>query len=179
MSAPAMQDRITSLLEVLDQDVRHLEDTLSRLELLRSLLIKRENPALEKLLEDIRQQADVYQANEQKRQQLRRALAADLGCAEAELTLSKLQDELRRGSGSEALPDRQAALAERRARLRSLAVQLKREHALTVLLVRDCLRFNRFLLQAFFPSSGRGGTTYSPTGAARPETSSLRMSMQL
>jgi hypothetical protein len=119
----------------------------------------------------VSQEADQQWANEQRRQQLRRELAADLGCAECDMTLSRLQQEL-------AGPIR-AAVASRQSRLRSLAVHLKREHALTALLLRDCVRFNRSLLQILLGSAGRGLATYSPTGAARREGSATLMNLQL
>lgn len=159
----------TALLEVLDEDIRHLESTLSRLNALRSLLIKREDAALQRLLEEVRGQADAYQANERRREQLRQELAADLGCAASALTLSTLADAWAGHAVG-------VALAERQARLRSLTAQLKREHALTVLLIRDCIRFNRSLLHVFLGSGG-GGTTYGATGAAKHEINGTLMSM--
>jgi hypothetical protein len=173
-----MEAGIAALLDVLDEDIRHLESTISRLDTLRSLLIKRDNGALEKLLDGIRQQADAYKTNEHKRQQLRSDLAADLGCTQRDLTLSKLQGEL----AGPTCPDTQrrcgAALADRQTRLRSLAARLKREYTLTMLLVRDCTRFNRSLMKVFFGSGGRGGARYSPTGAAKHEIGTTLMSMQ-
>jgi hypothetical protein len=171
MMSPAGERNVADLLEVLDADIRHLESTLLRLDALRSLLIKRDDAALQKLLGELPQEADRHRVNEQRRQQLRRDLAADLGCAESDLTLSRLQREL---PG----PTR-AAVADRQARLRSLAERLKREYTLTVLLVRDCTRFNQTLLNIFLGSAGRGLATYSPTGAAQHAASSALMSMQL
>lgn len=165
----AAQVKITALLDVLDEDIRHLESTMSRLNALRSLLIKREDAALQRLLDEVRGQAEAYQANELKREQLRQDLAADLGCAESDLTLSKL-------AGAWAGHVAGVALAERQARLRSLAAQLKREYTQTVLLVRDCLRFNRSLLHVFLGSGG-GGATYGATGAAKHEINGTLMSM--
>jgi hypothetical protein len=171
MISPTMETQLAALLDVLDEDIRHMESTLSRLDTLRSLVIKREDAALERLLDEIRQQADAYRSNEQKRQQLRRGLAAGLGCPEGDLTLSKLRDEL--------VGQARAAVADRQVRLQALAARLKREHTLTVLLLRDCTRFNRSLLQAFFGSGGRGGTTYSPSGAAKHQTGASLVSMKL
>ena len=186
MVLSTMEAPIAALLDVLDEDIRHLESTMSRLDMLRSLLIKRDHAALEKLLDEIRQQADAYKTNEHKRQQLRRALAADLGCPERDLTLSILQKELAGPAGPDAQPRRAAALcaecgaalADRQARLRSLAARLTREYTLTMLLVRDCARFNRSLMNVFFGSGGRGGARYSPTGAAKHEIGTTLMSMQ-
>jgi flagellar biosynthesis/type III secretory pathway chaperone len=166
---PGTQVTMAALLDVLDEDVRHLESTLSRLNALRSLLIKREDAALQKLLEEVRGQADAYQANERKREQLRQDLAADLNCTARELTLSKLAGALAGHAVG-------LALVERQVRLRSLTAQLKREYMQTVLLVRDCIRFNRALLHVFLGSGGRG-TTYGATGAAQQEINGTLMSM--
>jgi len=178
MISPTVEIKITVLLEVLDEDVRHLESALSRLDLLRSLLIRRENAALEQLLSDIQQQADAYRAIEQKRQRLRKDLALDLGCTEGELTLSRLRKELSKPACSEAQRRCGAAVADRQGRLRSLAAQLKREHTLTALLLRDCTRFNRSLLQVFLGSAGRGCATYSPPGMEQRGPGAALMSLQ-
>jgi len=178
MVSPTGESKITALLEVLDEDIRHLESALSRLELLRTLLIRRENAALELLLGDIQQQADAYRTIEQKRQQLRKDVARDLGCTEGELTLSRLRKELAGPTCSEAQRRCGAAVADRQTRLRSLAAQLRREHTLTALLLRDCARFNRSLLRVFLGSAGRGCATYTPTGAAQRDPGAALMSIQ-
>jgi len=179
MMSPAVEVKIATLLEVLDEDIRHLEGALSRLDALRSLLVKRDDVALAGLLGDIRQQADAHRANEQKRQQFRKELAADLGCAEGDLTLSKLRGELAGPTGPETQRRCGAALADRQIRLRSLAAQLKREYTLTVLLLRDCTRFNRSVLQVFLGSGGRGGAIYNSTGVAKRPTNAALMNMKL
>jgi septal ring factor EnvC (AmiA/AmiB activator) len=179
MMLPGTENRIAALLEVLDEDIRYLEGTLSCLDTLRSLLIKREEAALEKLLDEVRRQADAHQANERKRQQLRQELAADLGCDARELTLSRLGAALAGPLRFEGQRRSRAAVADRQAQLRSLATRLKREYTLTVLLVRDCTRFNQALLEIFLGSSGRGMATYSPTGAAQRGVEAALMSMKL
>jgi hypothetical protein len=171
MASPTLETKTMALLEVLEADIRHVENVLSRLDTLRTLLIRREDAALEQLLGEVRQESDVYRGNEQKRQQLRRDLAAELGCTERELTLSKLQSHLTGWTRD--------AVADRQARLRALTGQLKRQYTLTVLLLRDCTRFNRSLLRAFFGSSGRGGTTYSATGTEKRSTPEALMNAKL
>ena len=178
MVSPTGEIKIAALLKVLDADIRHLEVALSRLDLLRSLLIRRDNAALEQLLGDIHEQAEAYRAIEQERQQLRRDLAVELGCTERELTLSRLQKELTGPTASEAQRRRGAVVAERQARLRSLVGQLRREYTLTGLLLRDVARLNRSLLRAFLGSGGRGCATYSPTGAAQRDPGAALMSIQ-
>ena len=179
MISPAAEDRMPVLLDVLDEDARHLESTLLCLDALRSLVIRREDAALESLLGDIRQQAQVYEANERQRQQLRRDLAAELGCTEGDLTLSKLRGALAGPACTDAQRRWGAAVADRQTRLRSLALQLKREYTLTVLLLRDCARFNRSLLRVFLESGGRGGAIYSATGAEKRPAGAALMSTKL
>jgi flagellar biosynthesis/type III secretory pathway chaperone len=178
MVSPTVENKIAALLEVLEADARHLESALSRLDLLRSLLIRRDNAALERLLAEIHQQVDAYRAIEQKRQQLRRDLALDLGCTEGELTLSRLRKELTAPVCSAAQRRCAAAVADRQARLRSLAAQVRREHSLTALLLREAARFNQSLLRVFLGSAGRGCATYSPTGTAHRDAGAALMSIQ-
>ncbi len=178
MVSPTVENEVAALLEVLDADARHLESALTRLDLLRSSLIRRENAALERLLGEIHQQAEAYRAIEQTRQQLRRGLALDLGCTEGELTLSRLRKELAAPACSEAQRHLAGAVADRQARLRSLAAQVKREHSLTALLLREAARFNQSLLRVFLGSAGRGCGTYTPTGAAHRDAGAALMSMQ-
>lgn len=172
MSEPlaSIDDKAAELLDVLDEDIRHVEATLLRLDTLRSLLIKRDDAALEKLLEDIHRHSETHDATECRRQALRRDLAAELGWDPNDLTLSKLQARL---AGS-----RRIALAQRQTRLNTLIAQLKREHTLTTLLLADCAKFNRSLLHAFFGPAGRAGTTYSPTGAAQQPAGMALLNMQ-
>ncbi len=171
MTLPLMETTIQALLEVLDQDIRHVETVLLQLEKVRALLVNRDDVGLEKLLEDIRRQADAYAAQEQRRQTLRNDLAAQFGWSERDVTLSRLQGQLT-GAG-------RAALVERQVRLKSLIEQLKREHMLTAVLLADCARFNRLLMQALFGVSGKGNMTYSPTGAARRPSDIPLMSLRL
>ncbi len=171
MASSQMEIKIPALLEVLDEDIRHVESVLWRLEALRTLLLQRDDAALERLLGDLRQESDEYRRNEQRRQQLRRDLAADLGCAAPEVTLSRLQCHL--------TGPRREALADRQARLRALTTQLKHQYTVALLLLRDCTRINRTLLRAFFGSGGRGGTTYSASGAEQRPSPEALMSMRL
>jgi hypothetical protein len=163
--------RVAALVDVLDEDIRHVEATLVQLDTLRGLLIKRDDRALETLLEEIHMRGEAYAATEYRRQELRRELAAELGRSEKDLTLSELLAQL---TG----PDR-TALAERQKRLKVLIGQLKREHTLTSLLISDCAKFNRSLLHVFFGPAGKTGTMYSSTGAAQHPIGTALLNMRL
>ncbi len=166
----AVQTRVTVLLDVLDEDIRHVETTLVKLDTLRGLLIKRDDGALERLLEDIHKRGEEYAATERRRQDLRRDLATDLGWKEGDVTMTNLLTQV--------AGHLRSALAERQTRLKVLIARLKREHALTALLISDCGRFNRSLLQVFLGPFGKAGATYSPTGAAQRPAGMALLNMQ-
>ncbi len=167
---PGIQTRVTALLGVLDEDIQHIEATLLRLDLLRGLLIKRDDKALEKLLEEIHTQGETYAATENKRQELRHELARALGFPGRDLTLSELRTRVAGQDG--------VALAERQTRLKALVARLKREHKVTALLIGDCARFNRSLLRIFFGPTARTGPTYSAAGVVRHPTGTAVLNMQ-
>ncbi len=163
--------KVDALLAVLDDDIKHVETSLSLFDTLRSLLIKRDEPALEALLNDLRRQSEIHDDNERRREDLRRQLADELGCEPREVTLSALKH---------CLPDeRQEAVSLRQTRLRSLTVDLKREYTLTTMLVADCARFNRSLMRLFFGLDGKGQMTYGANGAARHQAGVAVVNMHL
>jgi hypothetical protein len=171
MMSSAVESKVEQLLAVLDEDNRHLETTLSQLDAVRGLLIKRDDAALERLLGEIRGRTEAYAANERKRQRLRADLALMLERNTGRFTLSKLESML---------PEPQrTAVASRREKLRSLIQELKREYTLTTLLVSDCARFNRTLIRTLFGTGRQTGVIYSPSGEARQQTNTTLVSLQL
>ena len=143
--------KIDELVAALDRDIQHIEGTLLQLNELRSLVIKRNDDALGKLLGEIQAETGSYKKHELERQSIREELAGVLGCKLEEMTLSTLET---------VLPEEQKAqVAERKTKLRSLIVELKKEHLSTALLLSECTRFNRLLLKGIF-DLGRGETAY-------------------
>jgi hypothetical protein len=163
--------KVEELLAILDADIQHLEGTLSHLDALRRLLVKRDDAGLRGLLEDIGRQAGAREENERKRQRLRAELAVTVPCEPGQLTLSRLQT---------VLPDpyRRACL-ERQNKLKGLMMDLKREHKVTALLVSDCARFNRSLMRVVFGLNGKDTVTYSPNGTVANHTNATLMSLNL
>jgi len=163
-------DKVDELLVVLDQDVEHMRDSLSLLNELRSLLIKRDDASLGKLLEDIQTESDSYQSHELKRQSIREELAAALGCSVEQMTLSRLE---------EVLPEeKEAQVSQMKARLRILAGELKREHLSTGLLLSECARFNNLLLRGIFYAGKSGAVMYNSNGAAKRQTDTAFVNLQ-
>ena len=161
-TAIKLEDKIDKMLTVLDKDIQHMQENLSRLNELRSLVIKRDNAALGRLLESIQGNADSYAANEAKRDSIRRELSAATGCAVEELTLSRLETAV---SG-----DRKIRITETKTRLKSLAEELKKEYLSTAMLLSECARFNNLLLRSMFGFGKAGTTTYNSSGIAKRQT---------
>ena len=152
-------DTVDKLLGVLDRDIEHIRENLSRLDNLRGLVIKRDDVSLGRLLEAARSESDSYRENESKRRLLRGQLAVALGCSVDQMTLSTLEAEL---SG-----EKKARVAERKTRLQALAEKLRKEHLSTAMLLSDCARFNSVLLKGVLELGEAGAITYSPKGSVQ------------
>jgi hypothetical protein len=169
-AAKLEDDKIDELLAVLDKDIEHIQDSLLRLDKLRSLLIKPNNGSLDRLLENIQADSDGYAANETKRQSIRRELAATLGCDVEEMTLSKLEAYL---------PEQKKdQIVEKKIKLRSLTEELKKEHLSTAMLLSDCARFNSLLLKTIFDFGKAGTVYYDSDGSAKRQSDAAFVNLQ-
>ena len=163
-------DRIDELLVVLDRDIQHIEDSLSRLDELRSLVIKRDEAGLGDLLRRIRCQIDSYAENECKRQSIRKDLARVLDGNIQEVTLSKLETILP--------AERGVQVADRKAKLTALIGKLKKEHLSTSMLLLECARINSALVRAIFDFGKTGRVVYGSNGVVRRPTDTAFVSVQ-
>jgi hypothetical protein len=161
-TAIEIEEKIDELLAVLDRDIQHIQESLSWLNELRSLVVKHDNTTLGKLLESIQAESESYKCNELKRQSIRRELATAFGCSLEQMTLSALEAEL----GGE----KRVQVADRRAVLKALTGQLKKEHLSTSLLLSDCARFNSVLLKSIFDICKTGTITYDSNGSTKRQT---------
>jgi hypothetical protein len=168
---PGIEAKVDELLVVLDEDIRHVRASLLRLDELRSLVIKRDQAALGRLLEKIREESQEYSMNESKRESIRMEFAAGLRRPVGDVTLSRLESVL----GDE----RRIEVAERKALLRSLMQKLKKEHARTAMLLSDCARFNSALLRSIIEPGNAGAGTYGSDGIKRVQANSVFVSLQL
>jgi hypothetical protein len=162
--------KIDELLICLDRDIEHMEESLQRLDELRSRVVKRDDAALSKLLEGIQAESDDYAANESRRQCIRKELASALGCGFGQVTLSKLEAVV----GTE----RRAEVAGRKARLKSLVEQVKKEHLSTALLLSECAKFNGRLLRSVLDFVRAGTVTYNCDGSAKRQTEAAFVNLQ-
>lgn len=158
-TAVEIQDKVDELLVILDKDAQHIQESLSRLNELCSLVIRRDDADLGRLLERIQYESDSYRSHELKRQSKRKELATALGCSLEQMTLSRLE---------EVLPEeKKAQVAERKDKLRLLTEELKKEYLSTTMLLSDCARFNSLLLKSIFDLGKTGMVYYNSNGAAK------------
>jgi hypothetical protein len=166
-----IEEKVDELLECLNVDVRHMQESLSHLNELRGLVIKRDDAALGRLLESIRATSDRYAGHERTRQSKRKELANILGCELEQVTLSELASLVRQ--------DARERISAMQAKLGSLAAELKNEHTSTSMLLSECARFNSFLLRSVFDLSHTGAVYYNSNGATKRHADKALMDLQL
>lgn len=149
---PELLERLGGLL---DEESRLLEVRRSQLDSLCGAIVDRDDEAVERLLQQIEQAQALQTATDAKLQLVRGALAAALHLPRAELKLSVLVAML------EGPP--RLELARRRQRIMDLAARLQREHLRAVMLLNECSRINRMLLESLLPGS-ETVTTYGREG---------------
>jgi hypothetical protein len=164
-----IEDKVDELLILLDRDIQHMQQNLSWLNELRVLVVKRRETDLGKLLESIQAESDSYRSHEIKRESIRKDLAHALDCGLEQVTLSGLETVLP--------AERKAKVAGKKAELRALTEELKREHLSTAMLLLDCARFNRQLLNSVF-GLAEAGMVYNSKGSTRRGMTEAFVSLQ-
>jgi sugar-specific transcriptional regulator TrmB len=170
MRTIGVEGKVDELLVCLDKDVERIERSLSRLNELRTLVIKRDDGALSKLLENIQAETDRYKSQESSRQSIRRELADALGCDFKHMTLSALEKSLPRAKKDQ--------ISRTKAKLKSLIEKLKKEYLSTILLLSECSRLNNLLLRSIFDLGRTGGIYYSADGVTRRHTDTGFLNLQ-
>lgn len=165
--AAELDEYIGRLLTVLDEDIEYLENTILRLGQLRCLVIKHRYEPLEQMLETIRNESIRYREHEFQRQTICRQIGCLLGCPSEVMTLSEIAVHVP--------PGKRSQLLERRVKLQTLTNLLKREYAGVQMLLADCARLNRMLLENLLGAGCAESKTYQPTGTADRQTGTLFM----
>jgi len=169
-TAIEIENKVDELLTFLDEDSRHIQESLLKLNELRSLVIKRDTAALGRLLESIQAESDSYRSHELKRQSIRKDLANALGCNLEQMTLSRLEANLPK--------EKKEQVILRKTKLKSLINELKKEHLSTTLLLSECARFNNMLLKSIFDLGKTDVVYYDSNGATRRQTDTAFVNLQ-
>lgn len=146
---------------LLDEQIALLTLRASQLDALATLLVERNDRAMERLLEQMTQSQALQADTDRRLADARAALAAALDCDVRAVRLSALESRVGEGLAE--------ALGFRRKQLAGLADQVRHKHLRTALLLVECARINRMLIEGLF---GRTGAcrTYDPSGAAAWDT---------
>ena len=165
-----IEEIVDELMACLDKDSQHIEESLSQLNQLRSFVIKRDDSSLCNLLKVIQTKTDSYRKNELKRQNIRKRLANALGYNIKELTLSVLEENLPKKITTQ--------ITNKKARLKSLVKELKKEYLSTALLLSECARFNNLLLNNIFNIGKTGAVYYNSNGTTKQQTDMAFVNLQ-
>ena len=158
-----LRAHLAGLLSTLDEEIRLLELRQSHLERLSVAVIERDETGMEGLLGDMQQVLQSQLEVDRRLRQAQSALAGDLGCPPEQVRLQLLAERFQ--------GRHRANIESRRKRIVDLAEGLRRKHLRTSVLLRQCARINRLLLEAIFPQS-KEVATYSTEGHERwrPDT---------
>ncbi|MHC4264386.1 MAG: hypothetical protein ACYSUK_00450 [Planctomycetota bacterium] len=163
--------KTVQMLFCLEKDIQHMEQVFEHLDRIRALVLKRDENALTKMLEKIQVKDNEHKNQEYQRQLFRKELAHSLNCGVEEVTLSKLE---------QILPEKlRAQVKNRRTKLISLSEKLKREHLNTILLLAECARFNRMVLNGIFKSGKTDIVTYSSSGTTLQQAGNNFMNFKM
>jgi arsenate reductase-like glutaredoxin family protein len=165
-----IEDKVKQLLVVLDRDIENILQNLTRLNDLRSFVVKRDEVSLQKMLASIQTQSNNFKDNDAQRKTIREELADIMNCEFSKVTLSALENEL---SG-----DLKREVNERKIRLKTLASQFRKEHISTSKLLAECARFNGMLLRSILELGHARTITYNPQGITERQSNSAIMNME-
>lgn len=156
MIVRSTESLIDELLAILDEEIELLEQKRSQLANLSEALVSTDDAATEALLKLIERTEHTQTRVDLKLQDVRKTLAGVFGYDDAKaLRLSVLVTEL---------PDAQAsAVNDRRERLAQQVGNLRRQHLQTAMLLIECSKVNRMMMECLLPA-GEAVTTYDATG---------------
>jgi len=168
------QDRLDELagelISVLDDDIRHIKQTLERLDALRAAVIRRDEDRLKALLDEVANEQAEYGMIEQSRAAIRKQMADIIGCSVAKMNLSKLCGCLR--------GERRDMVAQAQQELQQVCKKLRKEHTATTILLKECSRFNNLLLRGML-GKGKETVTYNSRGDASWDLKKQMVSVRL
>ncbi|MBS3734229.1 MAG: flagellar export chaperone FlgN [Phycisphaerae bacterium] len=155
--------RVADLAAVLDEEIDLLAARRDQLARLTVAIPGGDERATERLLQQMERTQQAQAQTDNRLRAARNAMASALACDASQLRLSRLVDRL---DGADR--DR---IERRRARIVALVEAVRREHIKAAMLLSECARINRELLESLFPAS-TPVTTYGAAGREswRPHT---------
>jgi len=158
------------LLEALDRELELLAAKRAEMEQLLAALAVRDDATLEKLLARMEQSQQEQSQADREVERISSDLAAEVGCPVERPRLSELAAYLP--------PDLARALEDRRKALTDQLRQLRRKHMEMSMLLHECQKINRLLLESILRGNS-GPKTYSANGTLRHRDGGGVMSAEL
>ncbi|MHC4561714.1 MAG: flagellar export chaperone FlgN [Planctomycetota bacterium] len=136
---------LAEMVTLLDEEIRLMEQRLAQMDATRRAIVRRDDDALDTLLREAEDIQDAQTATDIKLRVVRQTLAEAFGCRMGDMKLSWLLERL---------SDQQRPQIEyRRQQIILLAEQLRQRHLETALLLSECARINRLVLESLFPET--------------------------
>jgi hypothetical protein len=158
------------LLEALDRELELLAAKRAEMEQLLAALVNRDNATLEKLLPRMEQTQQEQSGADREVERISSDLAAEVGCPVKRPRLSQLAPYLP--------SDLARVLEDRRQALTGQLGLLRRKHMEMSMLLHECQKINRLLLETLLRGSF-GPRTYSAKGNLRHRDGGGVMSAEL
>jgi len=162
--------RVQELLDFLDQSVDSVRDMLSMLNAFRAALIRRDDSALRQIQECLPAIAIQRQQTDCRLERLISEFAHLLQRPVSQVNLTRI--------GSFLPPSQRSQVQEKQRALQTLVNRLHIEHRGTELLLRECERLNRLLLDGMIGKRNQT-LTYTPHGQSRREMHRSIVSMRM
>lgn len=153
----AVSELLEDLAVFLDGRTDQMQRTMEQLNVLRAAVIRRDERTMAEMLEQTRQESQLRDELDAAQVVLGRRLAAAFGLTEP-VNLTRLCAALDAQQAERFRHKQQTLLA--------LAKRVRIEHSATEMLLRECARCNRQLLEAIVGHSAQNNT-YDPQGQAR------------
>jgi flagellar biosynthesis/type III secretory pathway chaperone len=163
MTPPPQLDGLRDeLIGLLDQEIELLGIRIGQFDALYEAILHRRNDEMESLLETMTRTQQQQATLDVTLQDMRRLFARWMGCPPGEVRLASIAQAVSDGRQVES----------RRERIIVLAEKLKKKHLHTAVLLGECSRLNRMLLDGLLPSGPQPITTYGRGGRKDWQSSS-------
>jgi len=167
-----MQQQVVldELLTFLNERQAGLEQVLERLNALRAAVIRRDEATLSHLFEQVQQDTDRQQKTEEAQKRLERRLTE---------TFTELTGPMRLSRLCAVLPEEFCTIVRTKQKgMLALVNRVRNEHQATVMLLRECARCNRQLLNAILGQKHQS-VTYNPQGQSQRDVHRSLVSAKL
>ena len=144
------------LIAVLDEEIHLLDVRRRQLEHLSESLVNRDEIRLKELLDGIELIVHNQASADMKLKAVRNALAGAVGLDQETATLTTIMEYM--------TPLQKSDVDYRRQQIMLLAEALRNQHLATAMLLRECTRINRMIMDSLFPRA-ESVTTYDTNGS--------------